>query len=43
MNILKDTTKFYGYEAITEYEVMRFYDGMYKGTMVIILLVIFMS
>ena len=43
VNILKDTTKFYGYEAITEYEVMRFYDGMYKGTMVIILLVIFIS
>ena len=30
VNILKDTTKVYGYEAITEYEVMRFYDGMYK-------------
>ena len=43
VNILKDTTKVYGYEAITEYEVMRFYDGMYKGTMVIILLVIFIS
>lgn len=43
INIFQDTINTLGYEAIGMKEVMMFYDGMYKGSMIVMLLMIFIS